>query len=44
MRKLRIIGVDADSAVVECELPDSGETLALPLDDRFRAAARGEAV
>lgn len=44
MRKLRIIGVDADSSVVECELPDSGETLALPLDDRFRAAARGESL
>ncbi|MEH6820895.1 MAG: septation protein SepH [Dietzia psychralcaliphila] len=44
MRKLRIIGVDADSSVVECEVPDSGEKLALPLDDRFRAAARGESV
>ncbi|MDX2356811.1 septation protein SepH [Dietzia sp. PP-33] len=44
MRKLRIIGVDADSSVVECEAPDSDEKFTLPLDDRFRAAARGEAV
>ena len=25
MRKLRIIGVDTESSVVECEIPDSGE-------------------
>lgn len=44
MRKLRIIGVDTESSVVECEVPDSGEKFTLPLDDRFRAAARGEFV
>lgn len=44
MRKLRIVGVDADSSVVDCEVADSGEKLSLPLDDRFRAAARGEAL
>ena len=44
MRKLRIVGVDADSSVVECEVPDSGEKFSLPLDDRLRAAARGESV
>ena len=42
MRKLRIVGVEADSSVVECEVPASGEKFTLPLDDRFRAAARGE--
>lgn len=42
MRQLRIVRVDTDSSVVECEVPDSGETLALPLDERLRAAARGE--
>lgn len=42
MRKLRIVGVDADASVVECEVPDSGEKYTLALDDRFRAAARGE--
>lgn len=42
MRKLRIVGVDAESSLVECEVPDSGEKFSLPLDDRFRAAARGE--
>lgn len=44
MRKLRIVGVDAESSVVECEVPDSGEKFSLPLDDRLRAAARGEFV
>lgn len=42
MRQLRIVGVDTDSSVVECEIRDTGEKLALPLDDRLRAAARGE--
>ena len=44
MRELRIIRVDADSSVVECEAADSGEKFSLPLDDRLRAAARGEYV
>ena len=44
MRKLMIVRVDADSSVVECEIPGSGEKFSLPLDDRLRAAARGEAV
>ena len=44
MRELRIVGVDADSSVVRCEAPDSGEMFSLPLDDRLRAAARGEEV
>ena len=42
MRKLRIVGVDTESSLVECEVPDSGEKFSLPLDDRLRAAARGE--
>lgn len=42
MRKLRIVGVDTDASVIECEAPDSGESFSLPLDDRLRAAARGE--
>lgn len=42
MRQLRIVGVDTDSSVVECEIRDTGEKFALPLDDRLRAAARGE--
>ncbi len=44
MRKLMIVRVDADSSVVECEVADSGEKFSLPLDDRLRAAARGETV
>lgn len=44
MRKLMIVRVDADSSVVECEVPDSGEKFSLPLDDRLRSAARGESV
>ena len=44
MRKLRITGVDTEAAMVECEAPDSGEKFSLPLDDRLRAAARGEFV
>lgn len=43
MRQLRIVGVDASASTVECELSDSGEKVTLPLDDRLRAAARGEA-
>lgn len=42
MRKLRIVGVDAESSQVECEDRNSGEKYSLPLDDRLRAAARGE--
>lgn len=42
MRHLRIVGVDTDSSAVECEIRDTGEKLSLPLDDRLRAAARGE--
>lgn len=42
MRELRITGVDTESAVVECEVAGSGEKFSLPLDDRLRAAARGE--
>lgn len=42
MRKLKIVGVDAESSLVECEVTDSGEKLSLPLDGRLRAAARGE--
>lgn len=44
MRKLKIVGVDAESSLVECEVADSGEKLSLPLDERLRAAARGEFV
>lgn len=42
MRKLKIVGVDTESSQVECEVTDSGEKYSLPLDDRLRAAARGE--
>lgn len=41
MRKIAIVGVDTESETVECEIADTGEKLALPLDDDFRAAARG---
>ena len=41
MRKIAIVGVDTESETVECEIADTGEKLALPLDDTFRAAARG---
>ena len=42
MRKIAIVGVDKESETVECEIAETGEKLALPLDDTFRAAARGE--
>lgn len=42
MRHITIVGVDPESETVECEIADTGERLALPLDDTFRAAARGE--
>ena len=41
MRKIAIVGVDTESETVECEIADTGEKLTLPLDDTFRAAARG---
>ena len=41
MRKIAIVGVDTESETVECEIAETGEKLALPLDDDFRAAARG---
>ena len=41
MRKIAIVGVDTESETVECEIADTGEKLALPLDDTLRAAAQG---
>lgn len=41
MRALRVVGLDHDGALV-CECTERGERFTLPVDDKLRAAARGE--
>jgi Protein of unknown function (DUF3071) len=43
MRALRIIGLEDDGKTVICEDPIRGERFQLPVDERLRAAARGDA-
>ena len=42
MRKIRIVGVDPENSQVRCVSDDTDEEFVLPLDDRLRAAAKGE--
>jgi hypothetical protein len=41
MRALRVVGLDHEGALV-CECTERGERFTLPVDDKLRAAARGE--
>lgn len=42
MRALRIVGLEDDGKTVVCEDPARGERFSLPVDERLRAAARGD--
>ncbi|HEV2781646.1 MAG TPA: septation protein SepH [Actinophytocola sp.] len=42
MRALRIVGLEDDGRTVVCEDPTRGERFSLPVDERLRAAARGD--
>jgi hypothetical protein len=44
MRELTIVGLDVDGKHIICESRAAGERFLLGLDDRLRAAVRGEAV
>ena len=43
MRELKVVGLDADGKSIICEGGTSGEQFKLPVDDRLRAAVRGDA-
>ena len=43
MRELKVVGLDADGKNIICEGGGSGEQFKLPVDDRLKAAVRGEA-
>ncbi|AOS65807.1 septation protein SepH [Actinoalloteichus hymeniacidonis] len=43
MRALRVVGLDDDGKTVICEDPARGERFSIPVDERLRAAARGDA-
>lgn len=42
MRELRVVGLDIDGKRIICETGDSGEKFVLRLDDRLKAAVRGD--
>lgn len=42
MRELKIVGLDVDGKHIICECDDSNEKFTLRVDDRLRAAVRGE--
>ena len=42
MRELTVVGLDVDGKRIICETTDSGEKFVLKVDDRLRAAARGD--
>ena len=44
MRELKVVGLDADGKNIICEGGTPGEQFKLPVDDRLRAAMRGDAV
>jgi Protein of unknown function (DUF3071) len=44
MRELTVVGLDVDGKHIICESAQPGESFLLRVDDRLRAAARGEAV
>ncbi len=43
MRELRVVGLDADGKNIICEVDAPAEKFKLPVDDRLRAAVRGDA-
>ena len=44
MRELRVVGLNVDGRRIICEDDDSKETFSLRVDDRLRAAIRGDKV
>ena len=44
MRELRVVGLDVDGKRIICETADSAEMFTLRVDDRLRAALRGDKV
>lgn len=42
MRELRVIGLDVDGRQIICEGPDPADKFTLQVDDRLRAAVRGD--
>ena len=44
MRELTVVGLDVGGKHIICECKQPGERFLLRIDDRLRAAARGEAV
>ncbi|MGW0159505.1 septation protein SepH [Mycobacterium sp. NPDC003323] len=42
MRELRVVGLDVDGKRIICEASDSGDNFALRVDNRLRAAVRGD--
>jgi len=42
MRELKVVGLDVDGKRLICEAPDSGDNLASRVDNRLRAAVRGD--
>jgi hypothetical protein len=44
MRELTVVGLDVDGKHIICECKQPGERFLLRVDDRLRAAARGEAI
>jgi hypothetical protein len=44
MRELRVVGLDADGKHIVCESDDSAEQFKLPINDRLRAAVRGDSL
>jgi Protein of unknown function (DUF3071) len=44
VRELKVVGLDVDGIRIICESADSGDKFVLRVDDRLRAAVRGDAV
>ena len=42
MRELKVVGLDADGKHVICETTDPPQKFVLRVDDRLRAAVRGD--
>lgn len=42
MRELKVVGLDVDGKRLICEAPDSGDNFAIRVDNRLRAAVRGD--
>lgn len=42
MRELNVVGLDVDGSNIICEFDDPAEKFKLPIDDRLRAAIRGD--